>query len=85
MPFAPSQLFDDLQAISKLIVQEYNKAPRGPHGVAIPMSAIGPLMEVKGAISELLNAAGNLNSPCPCGSRRKYRICHRRILLARSA
>ena len=80
LPVTPSQLFDDLQAVSKRIVSEYNLAPHVPEGPILPLSRIGPLMELKGAISTLLNAGGNLNSPCPCGSQRKYKICHRRIL-----
>ena len=79
-PLVVTQLFKDLEAVSKRLVLEYNRGERVSEGVALDPKVVIPLQELKQAIGHLLNTGGNVESLCPCGSSRKYKNCHRKIL-----
>jgi hypothetical protein len=76
----PSVLFGDLEEASRRRVALYNRSERTSQGVAVNGRELQPLLEVMNAAAELLNGHGNIHSPCPCGSGRKYKNCHRRLL-----
>lgn len=79
-PLAVTQLFKDLEAVSKRLVLAYNRGQRVSKGVALDPRVVFPLQELKQAIGQLLNTGGNVDSLCSCGSGRKYKNCHRKIL-----
>lgn len=79
-PIVMTQLFKDLDAISKRLVILYNNAERVPEGILVDPKTIGPMEELKQVLGRLLNEGGNLDSRCTCASGRKYKNCHRKIL-----
>lgn len=83
-PYIMSQLFKDLDSISKRLVLAYNKGERVAEGVVLDAKVVRPMEELKRVLGELLNSKGDLDSLCPCNSGRKYKNCHRKILFPNS-
>lgn len=81
LPLREDPLIDDFIALTRLknLTLEAGRRP-GTLEVEMDISWVAKVEEVRAILVSLINRRGKRRTQCPCGSKKRYRDCHEKIV-----